>query len=589
MNGRLIRWDEYLLRFDFEIEHVEGIQNKVADCLSRLYENDTPEDLYDAHDYVSADIRLDPEMEDMTRLRTAELLQEDPVLLARHPIEDRVIEAQELHSHAEKMANEGHDVSTISLEESIASGPELRVRSEGDTSFEDDLRTTYSQDPFFPKILSQVSAYSQFELVDGLLYVTVVGGRRCLCVPRVIRPGHKQKLTGQVLDAAHSTIGHYGDLRTSEYVRRWFWWPKMGPEIEKFCASCGACKMAKSFTQKPVGLLHSLPVPDRPWESIGMDFVGPFPPCLGYDYLLVVICRLTNIVALSPMRVTDTSLDVAWIFVRDIVRLHGVPQSIVSDQDSKFTSKFWRELHRLTGTKLLMSTSFHPQTDGASERAIRNVSQILRTVVDPTQRDWVYHIPMVEFAINSSISASTGYAPFELNYGYVPRLAKAIKETASNLNGVREFVNAALANITIAHDAIIEARVRSTYQSNKHRGEEMPYEEGALVYLSTKNLNLPKGRARKLAPKFIGPFKILRSHPDTSNYTLALSEDLVRRGNHPTFHSSLLRAHEPNDELIFPSREANRFYDFGMPDNQEWLVDEIVTPLDELKGSEVPC
>jgi hypothetical protein len=275
------------------------------------------------------------------------------------------------------------------------------------------------------------------------------------------------------------------------------------------------------------------------------------------------------------MKVTDTSSDVAWFFVWDIVRLHGVPTSIVSDRDAKFTSKFWRELHRLTGTKLLMSTSFHPQTDGSSERAIRNVTQILHAIVDPTQRDWVYLLPMIEFAINSSISASTGFAPFELNYGYIPRMG-GIEPEPTEYPGVRDFVNKALENIALAHDNIIEARVRATYYANKGRWAEVPYDEGDLVYLSTKNLNLPKGRARKLALKFIGPYKILKAQPGTSTYTLELPSELASRKIHPTFHGSLLRPHEPNDNVIFPSREAQRFYDFGVPDDQEWFVDEIV-------------
>jgi hypothetical protein len=149
--------------------------------------------------------------------------------------------------------------------------------------------------------------------------------------------------------------------------------------------------------------------------------------------------------------------------------------------------------------------------------------------------------------------------------------------TLTKYPGVRDFVNKALANIALAHDVIIEARVRATYQSNKGHAEEVPYQEGQLVYLSTKNLNLPKGRAWKLVPKFIGPYKVIRALPETFNYTLELSDDLTRRRIHPTFHASLLGEHQPNDNSIFPSREAQRFYDFGKPAEQEWMIDEIVS------------
>jgi hypothetical protein len=114
----------------------------------------------------------------------------------------------------------------------------------------------------------------------------------------------------------------------------------LGKEVDKFCLSCSTCKMSKALNTAPTGFLHSLPIPQKPCDSIGMDFVGPFPDCMGYNYLLVVICRLTNMISLTPMKVTDNSSDVAWLYVRDVVRLHGIPCSIVSDRDSKFTSKF---------------------------------------------------------------------------------------------------------------------------------------------------------------------------------------------------------------------------------------------------------
>lgn len=176
------------------------------------------------------------------------------------------------------------------------------------------------------------------------------------------------------MDEAHTVLGHLGEQKTSQYVRHWYWWPKMGHDIEKFCDSCGACKMAKSHNQLPEGLLHSLPIPEHPWDSIGVDFVGPFPSCLGYNDLLVVICRLTSMISLTPMKVTDTSSDVAWLLLRDIVRLHGVPRSIVSDRDSKFTAKFWRELHRLTGTTTAS------QTWMSSVRTLSAPSNTMRTV-----------------------------------------------------------------------------------------------------------------------------------------------------------------------------------------------------------------
>ena len=142
---------------------------------------------------------------------------------------------------------------------------------------------------------------------------------------------------------------------------------------ETFCMSCGACAASKDTNSKPRGLLHNLPIPDRPWQSTGMDFLGSLPKSNNFNYLLVIIDQLTSQVHLVLTMTTVTAKDVAWIVLKEVVRLHGIPESIVSDRDAQFTSIFWRELQKLMGTKLLMSTAFHPQTDGATERANRSM------------------------------------------------------------------------------------------------------------------------------------------------------------------------------------------------------------------------
>jgi hypothetical protein len=125
--------------------------------------------------------------------------------------------------------------------------------------------------------------------------------------------------------------------------------------------------MTKDRNQCPSGLLHTLLIPDLPWQSIGMDFVDPLLTSTGYNYLLVIIDRLTSMVHLIPTTTQVTTKEVVWLFLKEIVCLHGVPDSIITDRDTKFTSKFWCELHRLMGMKLLIPTAYHPQTDGATK------------------------------------------------------------------------------------------------------------------------------------------------------------------------------------------------------------------------------
>jgi len=422
--------------------------------------------------------------------------------------------------------------------------------------------------------MKEKGKHSSFTYRDGLLYSKNRGGLEVLCIPRVVTKDYS--LMATVIEQAHTILGHFGSQKMADYIRHWYWWPRLGAEVEKYCDSCGICQANKTSTQRPVGLLHPLPIPNRPWGSIGMDFVGPFPKSQGYDYLWVIICRLTSMVHLVPVNMTIKASELSLIYIKEVVRLHGLPDSIVSDRDSKFTSKFWRETHRILGTKLMMSTAFHPQTDGATERANRSVGQILQTLVQPDQTDWVEKLPMVEFAINSNISSSTGFAPFELNYGYMPMFIGGITPIDPAKPGVKRFVNLAIANLEKAHDAIIESRVTQTHQANKRRWEESPIAVGDKVYLSTENLALPKGRLRKLMPKFIGPYPVTESHPRESKYNLDLPDELKARRIHPSFHVSRLRPFNKNDDKVFPKREVRAYYDFGDAKDEEWLVDEIL-------------
>jgi Integrase zinc binding domain/Integrase core domain len=453
--------------------------------------------------------------------------------------------------------------------------PPLDKRMDELNGIVESIQRGYKEDKLFSKILEEPNRYSTFKMRDNLMYSKNFAGEEVLCIPRTMHD--RRRLTEIIIDQGHAALGHFGPQKTSEYIRRWYWWPSIGKDITKFCESCGTCQSIKTSNKRPYGLLHSMPIPTEPWKAIAMDFVGPFPLSEGFDYLWVIIDRLTSMVHLIPINTTTKASELSWLYLREIVRLHGIPESLVSDRDSKFTSKFWQEVHRLLGTKLLMSTAFHPETDGASERVIRSITQILRSMIRPDQKDWVKKIPLVEFAINSSISKSTGFAPFELNYGYMPVITNGLKQSTQQVpKGIKDLVDTARNNLMLAHDAIIESRINQTFHANKRRTEEDPFEEGDLVYLSTDKLNLPKGRAHKLLPKFIGPYKIIQGHPEKSTYTIDLPKELKDRRIYPKFHIRRLRKYEPNDDVLFPHRDPKTYYDFGTPDESEWLVDDIV-------------
>ena len=201
-------------------------------------------------------------------------------------------------------------------------------------------------------------------------------------------------------------LAHLGASKTLNYLRDHVWWKNIVSDTQAFCETCSTCKHSKPNNQKPYGLLNPLTIPSEPWESIGMDFVGPLPTsnnCDGsFDSITVVICLLTAMVELLPSRINYRAQELAELMFNGVYKHHGLPRTIVSDCDVLFTSTFWGHLHKLVGTKLKMSSAYHPQTDGATEHANRTVTQMLRQCINLDQRDWVIKLPAIQFGINSA-------------------------------------------------------------------------------------------------------------------------------------------------------------------------------------------
>jgi len=352
----------------------------------------------------------------------------------------------------------------------------------------------------------------------------------------------------------------------------------MVSDTKSFCETCVVCKRSKPSNQKPYGLLNPLSIRSYPWESIGIDFVGPLPESSNrdgsFDSITVVICLLTAMVHLVPSRTNYNARQLAELMFEEVYKLHGLPKNIISDRDVLFTSVFWGHLHALLGTKLRMSSAYHPQTDGSTERANRTVTQMLRQCINEKQNDWVSKLPAIEFAINSARSESTGFAPFFLNAGHMPRTMIWNAAMPSEFPSIRNFALHKRLAIMAAHDSILAARVKQTRDANRKR-QLSPFKKDDLVYLSTKNIKFPKGLARKLIPKYIGPYKILQDYGNQS-FRLDLPSRLKQRGVHDVFHASLLRIHHPNDDRLFPGRLDNQLGGDIDPEG-EWAVDKILS------------
>ncbi|PHJ19126.1 dna rna polymerases superfamily protein, partial [Cystoisospora suis] len=177
---------------------------------------------------------------------------------------------------------------------------------------------------------------------------------------------------------------------------------KMDSDIETFVKSCVACARGKASHQKEGGLLQPLPIPDAPWEEIGMDLILGLPATgEGHDAIVTIVCRLTKMAHFIACVHTISAQELAQLLVREVIRLHGVPAAIVSDRDTRFTSDVWREMCRTLHITQKMSTAYHPQTDGQAERTNQTIEQMLRCCILGNEAIWGELLPIMEFAYNS--------------------------------------------------------------------------------------------------------------------------------------------------------------------------------------------
>ena len=244
-----------------------------------------------------------------------------------------------------------------------------------------------------------------------------------LCVPN---SKSKREL---LLRQHHDNENHFGMGKSYQALSSRYFWPGLSKDVRKYTASCSQCLRNKSSNQVPAGLLHPLPVPHERFSDIAMDFVGPFPKSNGYEMVLVITDRLTNYVRIEPTHSTATAPDIAYLVYSTWCRQFGLPQRIVSDRDKLFMSQFWKTLHKSLGIEIQASTSYHPQTDGSSERSNKTVIQALRNYVNRRQTDWAKHLIHVETAMNNSVNATTELPPTELLYGSPIRLFPTLDET----------------------------------------------------------------------------------------------------------------------------------------------------------------
>nr|GEZ61304.1 transposon Ty3-I Gag-Pol polyprotein [Tanacetum cinerariifolium] len=201
-------------------------------------------------------------------------------------------------------------------------------------------------------------------------------------------------------------------------LKQLYWWPNMKVDIATYVSKCQTCLRVKAEHQKPSGLLVQLEIPQWKWDNITMDFVTKLPrTSSGYDTIWVIVDRLTKSAHFLPMREDDSMDKLTKLYLKEVVTRHGIPISIISDRDPRFASNFWRAFQKALGTRLDMSTTYHPQTDGQSKRTIQKLEDMLCACVIDFGNGWERHLPLVKFSYNNSYHASIKAAPFEALYG----------------------------------------------------------------------------------------------------------------------------------------------------------------------------
>ena len=405
----------------------------------------------------------------------------------------------------------------------------------------------------------------KLRIKDGLWWNPTNANYMALYVPKDTENALRNECIEWV--HAHPFTGHVGMHRTSEILRRDFWWPGMEQDITQYVGNCEACGRNKPTNQKKAGLLAPLPIPGRPWESIGMDFITHLPRTkAGYTALYVVVDRLTKLVHMAPTTDTATAADVAQLFLDIVFRNHGLPRSIVSDRDVKFTSSFWTAFCEQVGIKLKMSSAYHPETDGQTERINRIIVDMMRHYISPTQDDWDEHLTAIEFAINNAYQQSIGTTPFRITYGQNPLTPVSLRIPKVE-NPIALQVNETLQErLQRAKKCLEAAQQRQKAYADQSR-RPVEYKPGDEVLISTENMKRTGIGTPKFMPLWIGPFKIVKRVEPTA-YELELASEMRM---HDVFHVSLLKPWNAEKHGVIPIPPT-----LTLGEQQEFEVNKIL-------------
>jgi hypothetical protein len=496
LNRRQARWAQFLTRFDFVITYRPGSQQGKADALSR-------------RSYLAP--RPGEPTFDLQK----------QVLLTPHRL--RLMVA---------------NVSETPLDSSFVES--IRAKIISDSFTQDILAHIIPDRASSSKTKLSRLDYHKFSYHDGLLFRN----------NKMYIPDGPSRL--EVLQYCHDSplAGHFGVHKTLELVNRHYWWPQLRQFVIEYVHTCDICSRSKIPRHQPYGLLQPLPIPVGPWKSISMDFITDLPLSKGFDAILTVVDRFTKMAHFLPCKKTFTSQEIANLVLRDVFKHHGLPDEVISDRGPQFIAKFWTHLLEMLRISRKLSSSYHPQTDGQTERTNQTLEQYLRCFINYQQDDWIDFLHMAEFAYNNSIHSSTGYTPFFANTGCHPRWMMLENIEVSN-NPTIEGHLEQLKDIQVKlADHLLRAQATYKKAADRRRLNSSPekpmFQVGDRVWLVRRNVKTTRP-CNKLDYQRLGPFVISHQINDVA-FRLDLPQEMHL---HPVFHVSLL---EPWVPATIPGR-----------------------------------
>jgi len=365
-------------------------------------------------------------------------------------------------------------------------------------------------------------------------------------------PFYEPLRTRLIQEIHDSTIagGHPGHSGTRDLLSRFYAWPGMSDNVRRFVGNCDTCGKGKLWREQKRGLLKPLPVPDRRWQELAMDFIGELPDSDGNRFILTIIDRLSKEPIFVPLSSTVT-MDVAQAMIVHVFQHHGLPRAITSDRGPQFISLFWKEVCRQLSITRRLSTAYHPETDGASERCNQEVETYLRAFCTYNQENWSQLLPQAKMALSNKTSASTGISPFFFGHGFhmnaIDELTSDDKlgSTKSPATKAREWLDKHRDANAFAQASMALAQETQERHANRGRQTAESLRIGDKVYLRLKNIHTTRP-SKKL------DWIALPYHVKKLIGTHAVKLD-TPPGIHPVFHVSLLRRAR-NDPL--PSQKV---------------------------------